>query len=90
MGEECFLFSMQIGIFVRLMHLFVYSMECKAVLFHRRRIVWFNLSPPGQNARHFPDDIFKRIFLNENGWILIEISLKIVPTGPIDNKPALV
>ena len=36
------------------------------------------------------DDIFKCIFLNENVWISIKISLKFVPKGPIDNKPALV
>ena len=48
------------------------------------------LLPPGQNGRHFPDDIFRRIFVNEKFCILIEISLKFVPKGPIDNKPALV
>ena len=36
------------------------------------------------------DDIFKRIFLNENVAILIQISQLIVSKGPIDNKPALV
>ena len=36
------------------------------------------------------DDIFKRIFLNENVSILIQISLKFVPECPIDNKSALV
>ena len=36
------------------------------------------------------DDIFKCIFLNENDRILIQISLKFVPRGPINNKPALV
>ena len=36
------------------------------------------------------DNIFKRIFLNENVAILIQISLMIVSKGPIDNKPALV
>ena len=35
-------------------------------------------------------DIFKCIFLNENDKILIQISLKLVPRSPIDNKPALV
>ena len=34
-------------------------------------------------------DIFNRIFLNENVWISIKISLKFVPMGPIDSKPAL-
>ena len=36
------------------------------------------------------DNIFKRIFFNENFCILIEISLKFVPKGPIDNNSALV
>ena len=43
-----------------------------------------------QNGRHFPDDIFKLILLNENAWISIKISLKFVPSGPISNIPALV
>ena len=33
-----------------------------------------------------PMENFKRIFLNEKDWILIEISLKFVPKGTIDNK----
>ena len=45
---------------------------------------------PRQNRRHFADDIFKRIFLNENVWIPIKISLKFVPKGPINYIPALV
>ena len=45
---------------------------------------------PRQNGRHFPDDIFKWIFLNENVWILINISLKFVPWGPIKNILTLV
>ena len=36
------------------------------------------------------DGIFKCIFLNENDWIPIQISLKFVPRNPIDNKAALV
>ena len=35
-------------------------------------------------------DIFKCISLNENVWIPIEISLKFVPKGHINNIPALV
>ena len=38
----------------------------------------------------FPDDIFKCISLNEYVWISIEISLKYVPTGSINNITALV
>ena len=45
---------------------------------------------PIQNGRHFPDDMFKCIFLNENVWLSIKISLKFVPEGPINNIPALV
>ena len=45
---------------------------------------------PGQNGCHFADDIFKCIFLNENVWTPIKISLKFVPKGPINNIPALV
>ena len=35
-------------------------------------------------------DIFKCIFLNENYRIAIQISVKYVPRGPIDNKPVLI
>ena len=38
-----------------------------------------------QNGRHFPDDIFTCIFLNEYVWLWIEISLKFVSKGPINN-----
>ena len=45
---------------------------------------------PRQNRRHFADDVFKCNFLNENVGIPINISLKFVPKGPINNIPALV
>ena len=45
---------------------------------------------PRKNGRHFADDIFKCIFLNENVWIPIKISLNFVPRVPINNIPALV
>ena len=50
----------------------------------------FNTLRLGQNGRHFPEDNFKRIFFNENVWILIKISLKFVLNGLINNIPALV
>ena len=50
----------------------------------------FNTLWPRQNSRHFPDDSFKCIFLNEIIWISIKISLKFVPGGRIYNIPALV
>ena len=49
-----------------------------------------NTLRPRQNGRHFADDTFKRIFVNENVSIFIEISLKFVPKDPINNIPALV
>ena len=51
---------------------------------------YFNPLRPRQNGCHFAEDTFKRIFLNENVWNLIEIPLKFVPKGPINNIPALV
>ena len=51
---------------------------------------WFNTLRPRPNGRHFADDIFKRIFLNENILIPIKISLKFVPKGHINNIPSLV
>ena len=45
---------------------------------------------PGQNGRRFADNVFKCIFLSENVWILIRISLKFVPNGQMNNIPTLV
>ena len=50
----------------------------------------FNTLGSRQNGRHFADDIFKCIFLNENVLIVIKISLKFVPKGLINNIPVLV
>ena len=49
-----------------------------------------NTLRPRRNEQHFADDIFKRIFFNENVWISIKISLQFVPKGPINNISALV
>ena len=49
-----------------------------------------NSSPPWTNDRHFADDIFRCIFVNEKFCILIQISVKFVPKGQIDYKSALV
>ena len=45
---------------------------------------------PKQYGRHFADDIFRCIFMNENIWFPIKMSLKFVPKGLINNIPALV
>ena len=60
-----------------------------AILFHPLYLV-VNTLRLRQNGRHFPYDIFKNIFLNENVWILIKISLTFVPKGPVNNNLALV
>ena len=43
-----------------------------------------------QNGRHFADNTFNRIFVNENIRISIKFSLKFLPKGPINNIPTLV
>ena len=45
---------------------------------------------PRWNKRHFADDIFKCIFLNENILISSKIPLKFIANDPINNIPALV
>ena len=50
----------------------------------------FNTLRPRQDGRHFPDDILRWTFLNENSWILINISFKFVPLVPVNNIPAWV
>ena len=78
-GKLCFLWSSVIWLgiesFTSLMRSFAYVI---------------NSSPTVQNGRHFADDSFKRIFINEKCFISIRISLKFAPEGPIDNKAALV
>ena len=56
--------------YVFLLELLLYPTICAAPGINTR---------PRQDVRHFPDDILKWIFLNENAWILIKISLKLVP-----------
>ena len=58
-------------------------------LHHKHLRIKFNSSALKQSRRHFADDIFKCIFLNEKFCILIKISLKFVPKGHIDYKAAL-
>ena len=54
----------------------------------------YNTLRPRQNGRHFPDDIVKWIFLNENACISIKISIKMsskfVSRVAINIIPALV
>ena len=74
----------------------VHRKAIKALICVQVRCSWswcislVNTLRPRQNGRHFPDDILKWVFLNENVWISIAISLKFVPKGQINNIPALV
>ena len=43
---------------------------------------WFNPSAPGHNGRHFGDDIFQRILLNQNFEFRLNVNNS--------NNPALV
>ena len=49
----------------------------------------FNTLRSRQKGHRFANDTFKHIFLNENVRITIEISLKFVAKGRINNNPAL-
>ena len=53
-------------------------------------VLSFNTLRPRRNEQHFADDIFKRIFFNENVWISIKVSLKFVCKRSMNNIPALV
>ena len=74
-------------------------MGCRKCLFSELIIVLhymlllgthFNILRPKRNGRHFPDDNFKWIFLNEYVWISIKISPKFAPKNAIENIPASV
>ena len=41
---------------------------------------------PRHNGRHFVEDVFKCIFLNEEFCFFIPMSLEFVLKDPIDNK----
>ena len=58
--------------------------------FIRKNLVLCNTLRPRQNGRHFADEIFKCILLNESAWISINISLKFAPKCQIKNIPAMV
>ena len=67
-----------------------YVSEIWRLTYRDSPIYGLNSSPLWTKWRDFADDSFKYIFANEVFYILIKISLKIIPKGPIDNNPALV
>ena len=65
------------------------GLEILTMIIHVRWL-FFNSILPGQNGRHFADDIFRCIVVNEKFCLLIKISLKYVPKSPIDSISVLV
>ena len=61
------------------------QVHVQAQCFPEKKIL--NVLRPRQNGRHFADDTFKRMFLNEDVRISIRNSLKFVPKGPTNNIP---
>ena len=57
-------------------HLFAYAVFTK--------LACLNTLRQRQNGRHFPDDAFKHIILDENVGSLIKLSQNFVPTGLIN------
>ena len=70
-------------------NLCIYDISCHSTCYRTQRKYVTTLRSI-QNGCNFPDDIFKCIFLNEDVWIAIKNSVKLVPKGPIDNIPTLV
>ena len=60
------------------------------LLMKRQDIGLANSSPLDKMAVILADAIFKYIFLNRNDRILVHISLKYIPRGPIDKKATFV
>ena len=55
-----------------------------------RQQMRLNSYPPEKHGCHFAGDIFRCIFQNGKFCILMNILLKFVPKGQIDNNPTLV
>ena len=70
-------------------HWFIYIICLPSMMRHESSTSRFNTLRPRQNGRHFPDDIFKCIFVNEKIGISIKISPQFMTEGPIKNIPVL-
>ena len=67
------------------------SLSCRCIIFSRIEttvhIMLFNSLRPRRNRRHFTNDIFNCISLNEHVLISIKVSLTFIPKGLINNIP---
>ena len=95
----CLYFKVLLSVW--LFSFFRYNMSLCLILIYNPGIINFlsldllldclvNTLRPRQDGRHFPDDIFKYIYLNENARISLKKSLKFVPKVQINNIPAFV
>ena len=73
-----------------LRHGFISMKKHKLALWFYICVIFFDKLRPRPNGRYFPEYIVKSIFLNDNVYIFIKISLKFVLKGPFNNIPALV
>ena len=71
---------------LNIFHLLIFQHKC----LHAEGVLFIKTLRPRQNGPHFADDIFKRIFLNENVWISRKISLEFIPRVGINNILALI
>ena len=74
----------------RYIYIYIYVCLGLNVSYIYRYIYIYDTLRPRQNGPHFPNGKFKCIFLNENAWISIRISLKFIPQFPTDNQAALI
>ena len=71
-------------------HGFISMKKHKLALWFYIGVIFFDKLRPRPNGRYFREYIVKSIFLNDNVYIFIKISLKFVLKGPFNNIPALV
>ena len=91
------IFASIVGYYPQIFLIYLISSDISRYPIYYRYFEWrmlgenvLNLTPPGQNGRHFADDILRCILLNEKSCILFRISLKFVLKNPIANKSALI
>ena len=67
--EQCYHICIYIYIYI---YIYIVPMKFITVKLVEQMTLLINTLRPRQNERHFPDGIFKWIFLNENAWISIQ------------------
>ena len=65
------------------------TISCIENIFDVIQLNWINSLRPRQNCRHFADDIFKFVSMNQHAWISLKISLMSIAKFRFNNIPAL-